>query len=444
MKLKHRLSLYSISIFSVVMLLFSVLVYFAYHAQMEKKEYQSLESKSLLAAIYYLERDELSLLEHSNIQSRLSKTISRRDIIVLDSTGRRYDGQMDSIQELPASFTAHVRKTKNAFLSSESYLYNGIFYPDNQGDFVVITRQSKGDFNAQMQALFHILLAVFLVGILFIFLIAQFLSFIAYEPIVKIVDQIKKRDTKNFNEPLSLSKTYTEIEDLVETYNHLVSRISETFNVQKNFIDYVSHELRTPITALLGTLQVTRSKPRNPQEYAQVMTQLQQYTVELQETLDEMMLLSGAKTNFEFASLRIDEVLWQVVENMILYHQANIEVDILVQDNSLLEVQGNEKLLELAIGNLLENAIKYSDNQTVKITLEQQQGALAILILDKGIGIPASDLDNVRKNFRRGHNTEGYKGKGVGLSIASVIFNLHQVTLSIHSGGAGTRVQILF
>src|SRR5690606_6663401 len=132
-------------------------------------------------------------------------------------------------------------------------------------------------------------------------------------------------------------------------------------------------------------------------EYAQVMTQLQQYTVELQETLDEMMLLSGAKTNFEFASLRIDEVLWQVVENMILYHQANIEVDILVQDNSLLEVQGNEKLLELAIGNLLENAIKYSDNQTVKITLEQQQGALAILILDKGIGIPASDLDNVRK-----------------------------------------------
>ena len=444
MKLKHRLSLYSVTIFSVVMLLFSVLIYFAYYSQMEQKEYQSLENKSLLAAIYYLERDELSSLEHSNVQSQLGKTISRRNIVVFDSLDRRYDGDMESTHEIPSSFLLQTRNNRNAFLSTDAFLYNGIFYKDNQGDFVVITRQSKKEFNTQMLTLFHILLAVFLIGLLFIFLFSQYLSYIAYQPIVRIVDQIKDRDTKNFNKPLSLAKTYAEVEDLVETYNHFVARVAETFNVQKNFIDYVSHELRTPITALLGTLEVTRSKTRNLEEYDQVIQQLQQYTVDLQETLDKMMLLSGAKTNFEFTPVRIDEVVWHLVENMILYHQAHVEVDIGVEDNTMLTVEGNEKLLELAIGNVLENAIKYSDNQIVKIIFKQQDGRLVLLIVDQGIGIPTEDLQHIQHNFHRGTNTAGYQGKGVGLSIAKVIFTLHRVSISISSKGHGTTVQIVF
>src|SRR5690606_39803375 len=115
-----------------------------------------------------------------------------------------------------------------------------------------------------------------------------YLSYIAYQPIIKIIDQIKDRDSKNFNEPLSMAKTYAEIEDLVKTYNHFVKRIAETFNVQKNFIDYVSHELRTPITALLGTLEVIESKPRSIAEYKNTIVQLEQYTLDLQATLEQM------------------------------------------------------------------------------------------------------------------------------------------------------------
>ncbi|MGO3807245.1 MAG: sensor histidine kinase, partial [Sphingobacterium sp.] len=252
------------------------------------------------------------------------------------------------------------------------------------------------------------------------------------------------RDTKNFNKPLTLTKTYAEVEDLVETYNHFVTRVAETFNVQKNFIDYVSHELRTPIAALLGTLEVTKSRTRNIEEYEQVILQLEQYTTDLQETLDKMMLLSGAKTTFEFSKTRVDEIVWQLVENMILYHQAQIEVDIQVEDNATLVVDGNEKLLELAIGNILENAIKYSGNQVIKIVFKEHQGHLVVLIMDRGIGIPAEDLRNIKHNFYRGHNTAGYQGKGVGLSMATVVFTLHGITISINSTPAGTTVELSF
>ncbi len=444
MKLKHRLSLYSVTIFSVVMLALAALIYFAYYRQMEKKEHQSLENKSLLAAVYYLERDEISSVEHSNVQSQLNKTISRRNIIVFDSLDRRYEGDMESAKTIPKSFLQQVRQSSNAFLSTDTFLYNGIFYKDNQGDFVVITRTAMDEFKAQMDALLHILFAVFIVGIIFIFLFSQYLSYIAYQPILRIVDQIKERDTKNFNEPLSLTNTYAEVEDLVETYNHFVTRVAETFNVQKNFIDYVSHELRTPIAALLGTLEVTQGRPRNVEEYQQTIEQLQQYTIDLQETLDKMMLLSGAKTSFEFSKIRIDEVIWQLIEHMILYHQAQIEVDIQVEDNAMLSLDGNEKLLELAIGNIIENAIKYSNNQIVKIIFTQRRGRLVILIVDRGIGIPVQDLQNIKNNFYRGHNTAGYQGKGVGLSIANIVFALHGITVLINSDQEGTTVELSF
>src|SRR5690606_1857198 len=275
MKLRHRLSLYAVVIFGVIMLFFSVVIYFSYYAQMERKERQSLESKSLLAAIYYLEQDELSFLEHANVKSQLHRTISRRNIAIFDSTGRVFNGDMSTTEQISPDFLAEVRRAENGFFKSESFFYNGIFYRDNQGDFVVVTREPKDAFNAQMLSLFHILIAVFLSGIAFIFLFSRYLSHIAYHPIIKIIDQSRERDSKNFNKTLSLTKTYAEIEDLVNTYNHFVKRIAETFHVQKNFIDYVSHELRTPIAALLGTLEVTQSKTRSAERSEEHTSELQ-------------------------------------------------------------------------------------------------------------------------------------------------------------------------
>lgn len=445
MKLKHRLSLYSIIIFSVVILIVSTVIYFSFYTQMEKKEIQSLESKSLLAAVYYLEQDELPTLEHENIKSQMLKSISRKNIVIYDALNQKFNGNMDVDSNISPKFLNNVRINKNDFFTSEHFFYNGIFYHDNQGDFVVITRQSKDEFNDQMQSLLHILIIVSIIGLLFIYLFSQYLGYIAYEPITKIIEQIKERDTKNFNEPLVLKKSYSEIEDLVKTYNHFIDRIAQTFNVQKNFIDYVSHELRTPITALLGTLEVTNHKKRTSEEYELVLLQLKQYTNDLQETLDQMMLLSGAKTSFEFKTIRIDEIVWQVIENSVLYHNAKINVDIKVENNQLLSIQGNEKLLEVALNNLIGNAIKYSDNQQIMIQFLEVNQHLQIHIIDQGIGILENDLAKIKQNFFRGQNTQSYQGKGIGLSMANIIFTFHQIDLKIEQNQPkGTIVKLSF
>ena len=445
MKLKHRLALYSVIIFSIIILIVSTIIYFSFYTEMEKKEFKSLQNKTLLASIYYLEKDELPVLEHNNVQSQLIKTISRKNILIIDQNNKKYNGNMADNKEITQQFIENIRSNKTDFFASKDFFYNGIFYHDNQGDFVVITRESKQEFNEQMQSLLQILISVSLVGLIFIYLFSNFLGVIAYEPITKIIEQIKERDAKNFTEPLKLNKSYAEIEDLIKTYNHFIDRMAQTFNVQKNFIDYVSHELRTPITALLGTFEVTNHKKRTLEEYESVIVQLKQYTNDLQETLDQMMLLSGAKTSFEFSQIRIDEVVWQVIENAILYHQARINVDLQVENNQLLTIQGNEKLLEVALNNLVSNAIKYSNNQPILVQFLEINHRLQIHISDLGIGILETDIKQIKQNFFRGKNTQDFQGKGIGLSMANIIFTLHQIDIEIvPNKPKGTIVKLIF
>ena len=444
MKLKHRLSLYALLLFAVVMLFISVIIYLSYYAQMRSKEYKSLQSKSLLAAIYYLEQDELPMLEHDNIRSQLNKTISRKNIVVFDSLDKQFSGGMALDGEISKGFIKEVRMQKDAFFESKDFFYNGIFYTDNQGDFVIITREPKVEFTSQMFSLLKILCVAFFVGLLIIYLFSLYLADIAYQPILNMVKQLKARDAKNFNEPISLERSYSEIQNLVDTYNHLIDRIGQTFTIQKNFIDYVSHELRTPIAALMGTLEVTGTKRRSVEEYESILSELKQYTNDLQETLDQMMLLSGAKTSFEFKAVRVDEIVWQVIENMVLYHNAQIEVDLQVKDHDLLQKQGNDKLLELAINNILENAVKYSSNKPIKISLSEENQQLVVYVEDQGIGIPADDLRHIKQNFYRAKNVQGFHGKGIGLSMATIIFGLHGIQLAIHSDNKGTQVKLTF
>lgn len=445
MNLKHRLSFYSVTVFSIVILVASAAIYFSFYKKMEHNELLSLKNKTLLAAIYYLEADETGVVERETVIDQLRKSISRSNIAVFNDQNILVRGEMNASTDISTSFLNKVRSQHESNYITKDFFYNGLFYKDNEGDFVVITRESKSEFNQQLLTLLQILTIVFLVGIVMVYIFSNLLGKFAFQPLTNIIDQIKERDNVNFSKPLQTKDSYTEIQDLVKSYNHFIERIDKTFIIQKNFIDYVSHELRTPITALLLTLEVTHNKDRSKEEYQQVLNQLSQYVIDLEETLDNMMLLSGAKTKFEFTKIHIDEIIWQVIEQMILYHNAQIEVNILVKNSDFLIINGNPQLLQLALNNIIENAIKYSDNQPIKILFEDKNNHLEICVFDTGIGIPLDDVPNITANFFRGQNTQFYTGKGIGLSMANIIFTLHNIQLQLKNNQPkGTIAKLSF
>lgn len=440
MKLRNRLSLFSVLIFSVVIFLASAAIYISFYKWMQHNEIKVLENKTLLTAWYYLEKDEISFDKHESIASELRRSISRKDIALYDENNQLARGEMEHDAQITQEFISSIRKNKQAHIASSQYFYNGLFYEDNEGDFVVITREERVDFDNQMNTLLQILIIVFVIGVLLIFAISQLLGKLAYEPILLIMSQIRERDNRNFHQPITLDSSYAEIRELVNTYNHFTDRLGQLFKVQKNFIDYVSHELRTPLTALLGTIDVSQQKNRSKEECENTISQLKQYVTDLEETLDKMMLLSGAKTNFELQEVRIDEIIWEVIEHAVLYFQADVEVDIQVDDPSSLIVIGNADILELAFNNLIENAIKYSQNKPIKVYLKVVKDVLQIQIHDSGIGIDEKDIAQITQNFYRGENALDFQGKGIGLSMANIIFALHQMELSIHPQRQGTQV----
>ncbi|UYW02620.1 HAMP domain-containing histidine kinase [Flavobacterium agricola] len=411
---------------------------------MEHEKLETLENKALLAAIYYLEHDEQSEVEKNFTSSKLKESISKSHIALYNMNNVLERGEMSESNEIDIAFLDDVRSNKKQNLITDHFFYSAVFYQDNEGDFVVIARETKNEFNANSKLLLEVLFLVSLVGMIVIFFSSLFLGRWAFKPLTNIINQIKNKNNQNFTEPIVTTDQYTEITDLVSAYNVFVNRIDQTFQVQKNFIDYVSHEIRTPITALLGTLEVTNTKDRTPIEYRETIHVLKQYVVELEHTIDNMMLLSGAKTTFEFKPIRIDEIIWEVVEQAILYHKATIEVAINVTNPDVLQINANAQLLHLAINNLVSNAIKYSNNDLVIIKLEENENTVSIFIIDHGIGIPENDLNKIMQNFYRGQNTQNFDGKGIGLSIAQVILKLHHIALTIKNNTPkGTCIELI-
>lgn len=444
MRLQQRLALFLILTYSIVFIIAGVSIYLLFGNWLLKSKIQNLQNKTLLAAMYYLEEDEISVAEHQSLREKLRKAMSRKDIAVYDINHIQVKGEMTNDPDITQSFIQSIKDKQTQYIKSNKYFYNGLLYNDNQGDFIIITREDNAEYFQQKNTLLQILIFVFILGLGVMYWLSIWLSKLAYTPIIKIVDQLREKDYQNFSTPLYLHNSYVEIDTLIKAYNQFIEQIAQTFHIQKNFIDYVSHELRTPITALLGTLEVSKFKIRTVEEYEKILSELKQYVFDLENTLDNMMLLSGAKTNFEFTSIRIDEVIWKVIEDAYIYHNSKIEIEINVEKPETLVRKINASLLELALTNIVENAIKYSDNKPIKITVTSKNEKLFIEIIDQGIGVLKEDLNHITSNFYRGKNTVGYQGKGIGLSISSIIFKIHHIDMQITSQSQGTIVTLIF
>jgi len=112
-------------------------------------------------------------------------------------------------------------------------------------------------------------------------------------------------------------------------------------------------------------------------------------------------------------------------------------------ENTLL-INGNTGLLSIAFKNLIENACKFSDDDVI-IEFALPSDHILIKIMDKGIGIPAGEIENIYKPFNRASNVRFKSGFGIGLSLVAKIFELHEVSFTVYSTeNEGTKFEMLF
>lgn len=447
MKIQVRQSIYSSIAFGVIFIIISLLVYILYSKNVQKAIYRNLEKTAYIVALFHLEEDELNIKEYEKVRKQFNEIVSgtvyqvynRQDSIVWGSKS----------DDITSSILSRVEKEKHTGFTTETDICYGIFYEDNQGDFIIITRESKDILNDQLILLLWILISSLIIGLASVVILSRLLARIAYKPFSNIVEQVKNFSPNDPPNQIETPNTKDELQELTETFNSLLDQISEMLIIRKNFVSYVSHEFKTPLASMLGNVEVFSMKERTPKEYEELSNKLISQIHQLEDILNTLIVISdlgkGNVTNNQF---RIDELIWEIIDKLSFDYvncKSNIHVDVLSDDEDSLIINKDRTQLLMALFNIIENAVKYSHGEPINIRLYKELDNLRLSILDKGIGIPAKELEYISKPFYRANNTNVTQGSGIGLSIALRILEKNNIKYKIQSEeGEGTSIIIVF
>lgn len=228
--------------------------------------------------------------------------------------------------------------------------------------------------------------------------------------------------------------------------------IEAAHDQQKRFTADVSHELRTPLTAIKMESEVTLLDKKASARDLQASLRSNLEEVAHMETLiNNLLLLSSLEANklrTEFTRLDLQELILDAKRAVSrLSAHKHITID---HSSPQFQVRGDKSTLTQLLIILLENAIKYSpDNSTVVVRASRGRGRAVIDIHDKGRGISADALPHIFDRFYRADDSRDRKegsasGFGLGLSLAKLIVDLHDGEIIISSSpGSGTRARII-
>lgn len=447
MKIQTRLSIFSSIAFGIVFAIISVIIYSLYTQRAEKSVYTNLEKIAYITAFFFLEEDELNKAEFAKVQHQFEQSVASNQFQVYNENNRvSYGDKKLLIAKEQLDKIRH--KGQLAFEEEGSFCY-GIFYEDNQGDFVIVIHERKDVLNAQMQQLLWILLVSFITGMVAIVILSRWMSRRAYRPFSNVIKEVNNISTKNLNVQIASPETKDELQDLTDTFNKLLSGISETFVIQRNFVSYVSHEFKTPLASMLGNFEVFSLKDRTPQEYQQLSQKMILQIYQMEEILNTLMVLSDLREDVDLnLPVRVDELIWRVIEKVSERHsnaKVSVQSSIPPEHEHLLSVTTDNTQLFMALFNLIENGVKYSNGKVLDISISEEGSKLHISIADKGIGIPSEQLSHINKPFYRADNASNIQGSGIGLSIALRILERNNIRYKITSQeNIGTTVFLFF
>lgn len=279
-----------------------------------------------------------------------------------------------------------------------------------------------------------VFLWVSLVILLFVILIAVYFvvskSLAQTKNVVDVVKNIKIDGEPHLIEPTNISK---EIDELIETFNTLIDNLQISYKKVKDFGQNASHELKTPLTIIRGEIEVGLRKERTNEEYKTILESTMHELLYLQEVIEKILFLS-ANTNSDiaktFEEVYIDEIVSETIEEKKAFAKTK-NITLHLQNLEPTTKMGNLGLLKIVCHNLLDNAIKYSyEDSAINISLQNDK----LIIEDFGCGIPRNELSNIFDRFYRVDKVRNHKsGSGLGLSIVKNILELHNFSIIIES-----------
>ncbi len=281
------------------------------------------------------------------------------------------------------------------------------------------------------------------------FLLATALSLWAARSALAPIDRMTLSVTRRGPQDLRpvRAQTPAELIPLVEALNSFMARLRTSLSRTEDFITEAAHRVRTPLATVRAQAEVTHRKLNKP-EHKQAIR-------EMIRAIDESSRSAGQMLDHAMVTFRADSLTQQDLELGALVGETCDRLtptadlrDILINrdlPNDPVPFNGDGILLQAALMNILDNAIKYSpDDSAITVTL-QVADQLTISISDQGYGFADMDLSQLTNRYQRGANVGNIVGSGLGLTIADDVANAHcgRLDISSNTQGAGACVSLI-
>jgi len=418
--------------------LFAATIYYFSSSYRQKVFYERLSEKANNYAqlLIKLNRIDPELIK---IVDRNTAYLVSENIIVYNSKNKLLFKTLEDSPEIQNSFLNKVRAEKEIKFEEGKNEVLALLYINKNDPFVVlVSAYDKYGLN-KINNLKIILLIGLLICVIATMLAGWIYAGQALSPISGVIKQVDKITASNLTQHVDEGNGTDEIGQLAVTFNRMLERIRQSFELQKSFVSNSSHELRTPLTSITGQLEVTLMSEREPEEYRTVLNSILEDIKSINRLANGLLELAQADmdiSRLKMKKVRIDELLWVSRTDLLKRnadYKINIEIIEFPDEEGKLTVQGSEYLLKSALLNIMDNACKFSDNKEVNITFKSWKEEVEITFSDKGIGISEEDMEKINQPFYRGTNARNFMGHGLGLSLTSKIVALHNGEMKIES-----------
>lgn len=220
---------------------------------------------------------------------------------------------------------------------------------------------------------------------------------------------------------LQLSHAPTEVKELAQTFNMMLSRLSDAWEQQRQFVSNLSHELRTPLTVVLGYLQSLLRRSTNFNDYQKEALETAaseaDRTVRLLQDLLDLARVDSGYMHYHLESVMLNDLLLEVAGMAERFSNRFIQVKAPEEISAIVD---RDRLKQVLI-NLIDNAVKYSQaDQAIELNLERSEQQAMIQVCDHGIGIPLHDQSRIFERFYRVDEARARSTGGHGLGLAIV------------------------
>ncbi len=270
-----------------------------------------------------------------------------------------------------------------------------------------------------------------------------FISGHALRPIRELSDKIEKVQAQNLADSRIEENQVKELNQLSVSYNRMLERLSDAFEIQRQFTANAAHELRTPLALMQVQLDLyhSNSHPDNDADTVQMIKMVTEQNDRLNKMVKTLLDMSELQTVGRDDEIILDALVDEVLEDLEpLAEGKNIRLIGKCKD---ITIVGSDILIYRLVYNLVENAIKYNHSGgQVTVTADRKEKHVYLSVEDTGTGIPEELKERVFEPFFRVDKSRSRELGGVGLGLALVreIVRVHDGSITVKSNPSGGTI----